>query len=250
MRSQVIGEAEIGCAVVIADGIDEALDLNATAVFEAPGIFVIDNFDWDGDMDLLNATLLNRRKIQKESANVNPIPGDIRRELEKNAINVHDIVLRIFPQYHLVKSSSWGWRAMITENEFMHYDSWIHEFPVIMSFLNLSKEYRVYNLTYTFQALCERFPKDMRRILTRCRREDENVSRCLRERHWVKDRKPMAKDTPTVRVEFAPGSVWFFYPKTVCHQVAYGRGVLARSWDVTNSTVETQDDVANRVFGI
>jgi hypothetical protein len=119
---------------------------------------------------------------------------------------------------------------MITGPEPMHFDTYTAP-TSITSFANVSLVPRVYNIGRNFQHMIEADRKAVQTVIEMCKGNLDDFS--YRARDLTKEGlPPLGKDMPRHRVEFAPGSIWFFNPKTVSHEVVYGEGAMSFAWEV------------------
>jgi hypothetical protein len=229
--------------VVVARTVEEALDHGPESLYVQDALLVIEHPQWTADMAFLTAHLEATERAFKQPYFTREPGPKLRATIDKALGDATLMFEQLYPHFnarpgrHTLRSS---WRPMITRNEPMHYDTYQGEHPLVTSYINISPSMRHYNIGPTLRQLCEREPAAVRAIYRKYGPE------CLYRLREMKD-GPLTR-CQRVRVEFAPGAIWFFNAKTVAHEVVYGEGALGASWEVAG-VAEMPPEILRRMVG-
>ncbi len=223
-------------------------DIDTTGIFEDSRLLVIDNIDW-GDLDEIRAAVPLREREFKTSFTKTPIPKKIIPHLRIIARQFNDLFLSLYPNYWATEVTS-SFRPMITNNEPMHFDTFELPHPAPTAFLNFDTKPRIWRTSYTIQALCEKFPAEMRGLVERVEKERQvnahrNLSSVLRK-NTLKDWSPLDSRAPYHEIHFPQGSVVICNPKNVSHQIYYGRGAYGYSWHLDQGGGLLQEEIVDQ----
>ncbi len=207
-------------------------------IFEDCQLLVIDGTDWQCDMDVLRASLIAKQRAFKAPF------GDERRrskEWDKAVAGLWSHTDRMFRWLYnyKVKRKSKSFRPMITGPEPMHFDTYSAP-ATVTSFVNLSAVPRIYNIGRSLPQLIKYDRDGVASIVKSCKGNVDDFSYIARQ-YAAEGKGPLGPKMPRHRVEFAPGSIWFFDPKTVSHEVVYGEGAFAFSWEVPGAALSQRD---------
>lgn len=239
MRSEVILSRDVAVPVFIARTRAEAR-ARAVSLFKTPGVLIIDEPELGEDFDLLQKHLVKKRRKFETPAQVVIKSPTLKAELTTLERRMDDLFRALYEPFN-VRMTAASWRPIISGPEPMHYDSFDpHGGAQVCSFFNVDSKPREYRVGYGIAELARKFP-EARTIFNDCGRRTRHFS-CVMRNRWVENWGPLDQRSPYHQVSLAPGAVWFFDPKTVCHQLFYGRGVFLRSWMVTNSGAMSQDE--------
>lgn len=219
---------------------------DAEKIFRDSLVLVLDDVDWHADMQLMRSCLIPRRRKFKESFRTEEPSDTLLVELERMGTQADALVAKLYPSFEFgVRRDSW--RPMITGPEPLHFDTYPMDTPMITSFVNVSNVPRVYNLGKNLEELVRDDRALMQEIFSKeCKGKIDDLSIRLRAR-TMQELPPLDSNSPRDRVEFAPGSIWFFGAKTVSHEVVYGEGAMSFSWPVLNSDKPMQREIMERL---
>jgi hypothetical protein len=205
-------------------------------------LLLLDDVAWEADLAVIRSGLSAKRRGFKAAFLEREASAEVKRELERLGAHADRLFAELYPGFAPGPRRD-SFRPMITGPEPLHFDTHATEWPLVTSFINVSATARVYNVGHNLPQLVQKWPDLMRHILTRdCKGRVEDLSIRLRDRTF-KGAAPLGRDAKRHRVEFAPGAIWFFNPKTVSHEVVYGEGAMSFSWPVLNAGPVTQRDI-------
>jgi hypothetical protein len=238
--TQITWDANLARSVFIYDG-----TICPRAVYAASHVLVVDGEQWDVDMRVLRSGLEGKRRKFKAPFATEPIAPDVGAEFGRLGEHADKLFSRLYPTFAGSERRA-AWRPMITGPEPMHFDTHPRQtgnVPFVTAFVNVSSVPRVYHIGPNLEQLVASQPKVMRQILRDdCGGDVAKLSYFIRL-HTVANDPPLGTDAPRHRVEFAPGAIWFFNPKTVSHEVIYGEGAASFSWLVPDAGVRMQADI-------
>lgn len=209
--------------------------------YRASKLIVVDGVEWAANLKLIRSALVKKHRRFKEQFTYGPISQGVEDETRKLAEQVNRIFLGLLPSFAPVRFAHQSLRNMITGPEPMHFDTYGGETKVA-AFVNVSEVPRIYNVGPSFEQLVAEQPKVMQEVIKECEGNLDDLSYCIRGR-TMESKPPIGKDCPRHRAELAPGSVWFFNPKTVSHEVVYGEGAAGFNWVIPPGLLPSQADL-------
>ena len=216
---------------------DAAIADDPWAHFCASDMIAIDGIEWPM-LEEVRRGLIDRRRPFKKPFHPPDIDPAVTAAMSAILCAADELFADLFPDVTVEERTS-SFRPMITGPEPLHFDTFEVVQPVVIAFINLATTPRRYRVGHSFPDLVRDQPDTMREIAKRC--NGTNLSyhiRCL----TVNDHPPMPKSGPAHSIEFAPGAIWFFCPKTGSHQIVHGRGAIGRSWILPAGCAPLQED--------
>jgi hypothetical protein len=215
--------------------------ISPSAIFEEPSILALERVDISDDARQAFIRHLSEKPRRfGDPFSDNPQGDDLIRAMDKTEEAIYDIFAAIYPTYEVARISS-SFRNMRSGPEPMHYDTYDPEgYNVVCAFMNVGTEDRVYKVSYDFGQLVEENP-ELRGLAKGWKAQGKNISAELRNR-WLRERGPGKVWKVHHDVRFPPGSIWFFSPKTIAHQVIYGYGAFCMAWHVNGCGLKSQDE--------
>ena len=196
-------------------------------------MLVIDNYPWPVDLRSLQKFQEKRRRKFDDAFSVSASQeaGEARRIFSDEIDRIFEM---LYGHYYRPIEKRNSYRPGVTEGEPMHFDSQYLEGTIfITSYFNFSVRPRKYAVSHTFPWLVQSRPKATRKSAGLSL--DPRSSMVNIRAAALRGDPPLGKGVPRHRVWFASGSIWFFNPKMISHQVLFGDGALGHSWTVRES---------------
>lgn len=212
-------------------------------IIEKNGIVVIDNLVWNYDKKLVQKNLEhNCRIFDGEFKTISPLP-EVMTELKLIQNQIAILVKEIFSAYSYERNGHGiGYRPMVTGPEWMHFDTKPVDKMALTCYLNLDNLPRIYKISHTFPWLI----KNERKAMTKLKKAESFYPVTIRA-NTIKNKGVINNRTPKHTILFDPGTIWFFNPHMVSHEVVFGRGAMGQSWWVLNSKCKTQTELMEKL---
>lgn len=238
MGTQVTPDARLAERIHVFERASDVPD--APRMFRDAELLVIDGVEWGADLATLRSALIpEQREFKGAFGPERTLPPEVTDAMAAIWAKANAVFATLYP--YPQKGSNKSFRPMITGPEPMHFDTFVAA-PTIVSFVNVSAVPRVYNIGPSFERLLADDRAGMRQMVVSCKGKLDDISYVIRD--WAMVGKgPLGADTPRHRVEFAPGSIWFFDPKRVSHEVVYGEGAISFSWEVPSHAARSQREL-------
>lgn len=234
MGTKVVASKALPQTVFVYD--EEPSAQIATAHFCNSDFMVIDGIEWDGIAQARAGLIRQHRgfgSIFHPSGAEEP--SGVAEGINLMLAQMDALASRLFLEPRGEKHSSF--RPMVTGPEPMHFDVYPAPLPILTCFVNIALTRRIYRVGPTFHRLIETQPKVMRQVASQC--DEHGMSYRIRDLTMA-GQPPMPKNGDAQLVELEPGAIWFFNGKTVSHEVVFGEGALAASWELPESRAHSQ----------
>ncbi len=237
MKTQLFGSDELSLEMIWLDSWPrQPHAAPAAELFENHCLFVLDDVQWDADLDVIRSGLIKKRRAFKSPYSEGEAAKPVRKQVRKLIEHASKLFAELYPGYKSIEERT-SFRPMITGPEPLHFDTYGGQNPMVTAYINVSRVPRVYHIGPTFPMLLQAQPAVMCHLWqTAMDRGDTDASYVLRH---VAD-TPLGKSAPRHTVELAPGAIWFFNAKTVSHEVVYGEGTVGVSWEVPDCGAKLQ----------
>ncbi len=241
MGTEITLDPTLPRSIHVANSELEAWALKPKKVFCDAEFLVIDDLDWDVDFGPIQKSLSPDRRKFEEAFNDGDPSKSALRQIKRIEWRVHHLFNTLYPGYEGKRFAKAGWRNQPTGPEPLHLDSYDPKGAAgIGVFVNVSAEPRRYRVGWKLEALCHM--KQQRQMIRDIWHTAQSLSAyppshfsVVLRRRWIDKEAPFDEEIPAHEVSFAPGSIWFWNPKLILHQVIHGTGALSMSWMVTNS---------------
>ena len=131
---------------------------------------------------------------------------------------------------------------MVTGPEWMHFDTKPIDKMLLTSYLNFDTLPRIYKISHTFPWLIKNECKAMRKL-----KKAESFYPVTIRANTIKNKGVLRYITPKHTILFDPGTIWFFNPHMISHEVVFGRGAMGQSWLVSNSKCKSQTQLMRKL---
>ncbi len=212
-------------------------------IIEKNGVIVIDNLVWNYNKELVQKNLEhNCRIFDGEFKTTLPLP-EVIIQLKTVQSQIAILVKEIFNDYSYERNGhGLGYRPMVTGPEWIHFDSKPVDKMVLTCYLNLDILPRIYKISHTFLWLIKNERKAMLKI-----KKAESFYPVTIRANTIKNKGVINNTTPKHTILFDPGTIWFFNPHMISHEVVFGRGAMGQSWWVYNSECKTQTQLMEKL---
>ncbi len=248
MGTQVVIDPRLAESVRVFGSVDDAIEMNPTAMFDRAELMVIDGVRWAADMAVIRSGLIGRQRAFKQAFQPAEPADAVQRELDRLGQQADEIFKQLFPSLMPLAPRRDSFRPMISGPEPLHFDTYSSEVPLVTSFINVSNKARVYRIGHSFPDLVAKYPALMRQVAHECQGGDLlDMSYQIRTR-TVGNLPPLDATSPRHVVRLAPHAIWFFNAKTVSHELVSGEGAMSFSWVVPNCRAPRQGQLMESIL--
>lgn len=213
------------------------------SIIENDGFIVIDNYHWNFNQKLIQKSFENKCRSFDEKFKTEVISENVAIELQIIKQQIIELTEFLFSKYSLIACiKTKSYRPMITGPEWMHFDTKLIDKLLLTSYLNLDSLPRIYKISHTFSYLIHNNYKKIKKL----NKLNESVAVAIRE-ETIRNTGLINNLTPKHLILLDYGTIWFFNPHIISHEIIFGRGAMGQGNFVSNSKVKSQKQLLEEI---
>lgn len=202
---------------------------NAEKLIEKPGFIILDNYKWQTDLTYFRKYQLDIKYDKSEYYKHHLYDEEFQEIRKKLKQEIRNLYCTLFPKYKFNDQTHYSFRPYVSCNESMHFDTRTNKDLFLTSYINLDILPRIYQLSYTFPYLAKKHPKYIRPL------KKIHIGNQIRQ-DILTNKGPLHFGAPKHTLLLNYGTIWFFDPHLISHQVIFGRMAMGYMLEVSNSS--------------